>query len=77
MGLVGVANGTAAEQPLSDEQQERQRPDQLTLYLLLVIQLAVLTFTLVYMSLRKGAKVQPRPIPPSSINLLLTIYLHV
>lgn len=71
MDLVKVANGTAAEQPLSDEkQQQRQSPDPLTLYLQLAIQLAILTFTLVYLSLQKGAKVQSRPILPQSMDLL-------
>jgi len=76
MGLVGLTNGTSIEPTQSDEQQH-QTPDQLTLYLQLVIQLAVLTFTLVYLSLRKGAKVQPRPIPTPSMNLLCIISFNL
>ena len=41
----------------------------LTSYLQLVIQLVTLTSALVYLSLRKGAKVQPRSIPPQQSNI--------
>ena len=37
MGIVGVTNGPAAEQPLSGEQQQRQSQDPLTLHLQLAI----------------------------------------
>lgn len=50
MGLVGVTNGTVADQPLFDEQQLQQSlADPLTLYLKLALQLATFTFTSVYL----------------------------